>query len=169
MPIATAAVGSAAVPFPHRYNAMARLSLILNVVLAAAVAVQGWALHVRKGRTDPPLQQTAGVDERRFSPAMRDRVEIDRLEARLARIDARLAGLPTAEPPASREAPAPAPDMTAVEADRRLHALMPLSEIDARELARFHAQLAGLPPGEQFAIAAAMSRAINDRRIRVRP
>lgn len=148
---------------------MTRFSLILNVVLAAAVAVQGWAMHARKGQTDPQLQQTARVDELRLSPAMRDRVEIDRLEARLARIDARLAELPPTEPPVRREVPAATPDMTVVEADRRLHALMPLSEIDARELARFHARLAALPPGEQFAIAAAMSRAINDRRIRVRP
>lgn len=153
---------------------MSRASVVLNVLLLSVVAALAWALYARTA--DAPMsRERISADEsgRPAAPASGiDADTADRLAAQLARIDARMAALETG---ASRggaitpAAPPAAPEMSIADADRRLGQLLPAREIRTVDLPRFYARLASLPPDDQFAIASALSRAINDRRVRVHP
>lgn len=152
---------------------MSRASIVLNVLLAVAVAALAGALYARTGEGNSPFApMSAGNSGRTVPPASAiDAETADRLGAQLARIDTRLAALETAASPGVAIArvaqPAP-PEMPAAEADRRLGAPLPGRQIGHRELNEFHARRATLPPEEQFALSAALSRAINENRIRMR-
>lgn len=153
---------------------MSRASIVLNVLLILVVAALAWTLYARTGGGNAaPERMSAGESSGGMAVPSSgiDADAADRLAAQLGRIDARLATLEIAASPRGAIArvtqPAP-PEMPAAEADRRLGALLPGRQIGHRELNQFHARLAVLPPEEQFALSAALSRAINENRIRMR-
>ena len=153
---------------------MSRASVVLNVLLVLLVAALACVLYAR---TDD-----GGTPEKRMSASVSgvpapsasaiDIDTADRLAAQLARIDARLAALETSASRSgtlSSSAPPAASTMPAAEADRRLDLLLSGKEMSRQELAMFHVRLASLPPADQFALSSALSRAINDQRIRLGP
>lgn len=153
---------------------MSRASVVLNVLLVSVVAVLAWMLYARAD--DAPVSEeriSAGESARSAAPAPgMDADTADRLAAQLTRIDTRLAALEAGASRGgaiARAAPPAAPEMSVADADRRLGQLLPAREIRTADLPRFYARLASLPPDDQFAIASALSRAINDRRVRVHP
>lgn len=152
---------------------MSRASVVLNVLLVFVVAVLAWALYARTDDGVTPEERMSGESGRPDSPASAiDADTADRLAAQLARIDARLAALETGASRSgtlSSSAPPAASTMPAAEADRRLALLLSGKEMSRQELAMFHVRLAPLPPADQFALSSALSRAINDQRIRLGP
>lgn len=153
---------------------MSRVSVVLNVLLAFVVAALAWALYARTDDGGAPGKRMSAAESGRSDVPISglDADVADRLAVQLARIDARLAVLESGASRGGAIAPAvqsAAPEMSVVEADRRLGLLLPVREIRTADLPRFHAKLASLPPEDQFAIASALSRAINDRRVRVHP
>ncbi len=152
---------------------MSRASIVLNVLLVFVVAVQAWLLYARADDGNMPEERMSGESVRPAPSASAiDADTADRLAAQLARIDARLAALEISAPRSgtlsSGTAPA-ASTMPAAEADRRLGLLLSGKEMSRQELAMFHVRLAPLPPADQFALSSALSRAINDQRIRLGP
>lgn len=152
---------------------MSRASVALNALLVFVVAVQAWALYTRTddgNMTEERMSGESGGPAPSASAIGADTA--DRLAAQLARIDARLAVLETSASRSgtlSSSAPPAASTMSAVEADRRLDLLLADKEMSRQELAMFHVRLAPLPPADQFALSSALSRAINDQRIRMGP
>lgn len=103
---------------------------------------------------------------------MPDEGGVHAIGRRLDRIDSRLAALETTArqaDPQALTARAGEPEMPAAEADRLLAGLLPTRDIDQRQLATFHARIAKLPASQQFAVSAALSRAINEQRVRFHP
>jgi hypothetical protein len=163
---------------------MSRLSIACNVVLAAVVLAQGWVLFARGDGSmiEPASARSAALDADGADAASTDASAA--LASQLARIDARLAALersrPAAEamPPASSASSQPTSSsridpQRAAAADRRLAAMLADDgidhrNIDHRDMQRFRIVIAGLPPEEQVAMSAALSRAINDDRARLR-
>lgn len=155
---------------------MPRPSTLLNVALLAVVLAQAWMLH----RRDP---SNAGTDSRASAAASPEAFAGSSVAAagqdplalavmdRLQRIDARLAALEAGARPAAR-APATLPARidpgTIPDADRRLVALLPDSDVDHEDWLRWQNSLAGMPEAERFAMSAAFSRALNENRIRLR-
>lgn len=153
---------------------MSRASIVLSVLLAVVIAALAWALYARTGEGNAPSAAMSADNSGRTVPPLSgiDADTADRLAAQLTRIDARLAALETSASPggAVSSAVQPAADeMSAAEADRRLVQLLPRRQIDHRELSEFHTGLDSLSPADQFALSAALSRAMNENRIRMRP
>ena len=152
---------------------MSRASVVLNVLLVFVVAVQAWALYARTDDGNTTKERMSGESGRPDSSASAiDANTADGLAAQLSRIDARLAALETSASRSgtlSSSAPPAASTMPAAEADRRLDLLLSGKDMSRQELAMFHVRLAPLPPADQFALSSALSRAINDQRIRIGP
>lgn len=151
---------------------MSRVFVVSNVLLVLVVAALSWTLYVRTGEGGAASEPVSAGESGRVatSASAIDADTGDRLAAQLARIDARLAALEPGVSPGGASATQPAaPEMSAAEADRRLGQLLPRRQIDHRELSEFHIDLASLTPADQFALSAALSRAINENRIRMRP
>lgn len=155
---------------------MTRPSTSLNVVLSVVVLAQAWMLH----RHDASI--AVGVSDA-IATASPDATASATIAApgedplalavmdRLQRIDARLAALEAAARPAataSTPVPARIDPRTIADADRRLAALLPDTEIDQQDWLRWQTTLAGLSEAERFAMSAAFSRALNENRIRLR-
>lgn len=154
---------------------MARFQTLLNVVLLAIVLVQAWWLHGREAVDDPsgdPAAVTTAAGEAAALAALPGDPLAMAVMNRLQRIDARLAALE--HPGASAGAGVPPPATEALDprtfpqADRRLDAMLPDRDLDARDWAQWQAALAALPPAEQASISAAFARAVNADRIRLR-
>ena len=164
---------------------MSRLSTACNVVLATVVFAQGWVLFARgDGATVEPVSTGgATVDADGMDAASTDASAA--LTSQLARIDARLAALERSLPaagavpgispqPSSPGTMSPSADpQRAAMADRRLNTLLVDNgidhrSVDHRSMERFRIAIAGLPPEEQIAMSAALSRAVNEDRVRLR-
>ncbi|MFZ5638424.1 MAG: hypothetical protein ACOY82_17745 [Pseudomonadota bacterium] len=158
---------------------MPRPSTSLNVVLLVVVLVQAWMLHRRDeaiGAANAAEAVATEVSPRTASiPGATDHDPLAlAVMDRLQRIDARLAALEAGARPAQaaqREAPA-LPERidprTFADADRRLAALLPDREIDQQDWVRWQTALSALSAEERFALSAALSRALNENRLRLR-
>lgn len=161
---------------------MPRPSTLLNVVLVAVVLAQAWMLHRRDTDRNPSEladARSAAATGRAPSADARaaDLLAADPLAAividRLQRIDARLAALEAGahgatEAPTRTASSDRIDPRTIAAADRRLFALLPDTDLDRDDWARWQATLASLPANEQFALSVAFSRAMNNDRIRIR-
>ena len=152
---------------------MSRATIVLNVLLILVIAALAWTLYARTGEGSAASgRMSVGEAGGMAAPVSGiDADTADRLVAQLARIDSRLDILEREA--SSRDGIAPAlvpaaPGMPAAEADRRLIQMLPNRQIDHRELTQFQARLSALPQADQFALSTALSRAINENRIRMR-
>lgn len=161
----------------HRFQAS------LNIVLVIVVLVQAWMLYGRNSGDDIDRDARAATDS---AAAIADRARKDDPPAgqqpdplaiavmdRLQRIDARLAALeagtrPQVASPVAAPLQGPIEPRVAAEADRRLAALLPDRDIDHQDWVRWQTALAALPAEEQFALSAALSRGLNENRLRLR-
>lgn len=165
-----------------------RLSIACNVVLATVVLAQGWVLFARGDGTmiEPSSARGAALDADGTDVASTDASAA--LASQLARIDARLAALersqsdtqamPSASSASSQRSSLQTSSsridpQRAAAADRRLTEMLADDgidhrSIDHRDMQRFHIAIAGLPPEEQIAMSAALSRAVNEDRVRLR-
>ncbi len=152
---------------------MPRASIVLNVLLILVIAVLAWMLRTRAGEGNATSGRiSVGEADGMTAPVSEiDANTADRLIAQLARIDSRLAMLERDASSRDGIAPVLAPaaaSMPAAEADRRLIQMLPSRQINHMELVEFQAKLSALPQGDQFALSTALSRAINENRIRMR-
>ena len=148
--------------------------VVSNLVLVLAVCVLAWMLQAERrssaSRSAPDAPTGAEVQA---APSA-DRMELRALSARLDRIDSRLealarnAAMPSSVTGDSGTPAADAPALSAAEADHRLAGMLPGPVGDHEAMARYRAQLAMLPPEHQAAIEKALSRAINQDRLRLR-
>lgn len=150
---------------------MSRMLVVSNLVLALVVCVLVWRLHGQPALLAGDASSAAAP--RAAGGAMpRDDDALERVSARLDRIDSRLDALTRAYLGEAGSAASPAaadtPPMSAAEADRRLAGMLPGPVVDHEAMARYRAQLAMLPEAQQAAIEAALSRAINQDRLRLR-
>lgn len=144
---------------------MSRALIVFNLVLALVVGLLAWRLHtVSDPAVDAPhhAPRAAGQDAASAE-------DLRAISAQLAQIDRRLSQLDAAAP---SDAVAPSAQLnsslSAVEADRRLAVMLQGPVVDHEAMARYRAQLAMLPPAQQAALEAALSRAINQDRLRLR-
>jgi hypothetical protein len=158
---------------------MPRALVVSNVLLAAIVLAQAWALYVvyvpdedggvsiglrSAGRADHAAGSSSG------SPSEKDADAFERLADSLARIDARLAVLEgSGSLSDARAATIVRPAIPAAVADQRLRSMLKSNVMTGDDVAVFQARLAGLPKEERFALSTALARAINENRIRLRP
>lgn len=159
---------------------MTRTLIVSNLLLASIVALQAWWLHA--AATGPSasarlqaVQQADGGPSATREAGMPSSSGIDAhlLSMQLARIEQRLASL---EPPARQAQGTAGPAQTAssgpaishADADRRLAQLLPVSIAGRADLELYRARLSTLTQAEQAAVEAALSRAINQDRVRLR-
>lgn len=158
---------------------MSRTLIVSNLLLALIVALQAWWLHAARpgpsaaaaspgDATEHPSAQVdvaraPGIDAHLLS------MQLARIEQRLVSLEAQGGQTPAAQGHGAQTAPAaPEPTMSNAEADRRLAELLPVSTAGREDLERYRARLAMLPPAQQAAVEAALSRAINQDRLRLR-
>lgn len=158
---------------------MPRPSTLLNVVLFAVVLAQAWMLHRRDDAiVGAPADETSAIAMSARTAAIPgpdgDEPLALAVMDRLQRIDARLAALEAGARP-ERTAPSAAPSLperidpgTFADADRRLAALLPDRDVDPQDWIRWQTTLASLSDEERFALSAALSRALNENRLRLR-
>jgi hypothetical protein len=156
---------------------MLRHSIVLNIVLLVAVAALSWAASRRDASTADPLVSFAeATDVARETGDPPAAVASDHAQVaaemldRLQRIDARLAALEAGERGMSPGTPVPTridPRMAA-DADRRVALLFSDREVDEQDWARWQAALSHMPAQEQLALGAAFARAVNRDRLTLR-
>ncbi len=148
---------------------MLRASIALNAALLVAVAALSWSVSRRDAAADASagFAETAdaarGIDDPPATGAWQpSQVDVEMLD-RLQRIDARIAALEAGGrgmPPAST-APARVDPAVAADADRRIALMFSDREVDEQDWARWQAALARMPAHEQIALGAAVARAGN--------
>lgn len=158
---------------------MPRLSTSLNVVLLAVVLAQAWMLHRRDDAIVAAAADESTATEMRSrtasipGPDGEDPLALAVMD-RLQRIDARLAALETGARPAHAAQPVPTSPPERIDpsafaaADRRLAALLPDRDVDQQDWIRWQTALSSLSAEERFALSAALSRALNENRLRLR-
>lgn len=144
----------------------------------AILALQGWTLYRLESRTTEasgpktPASAAAALSE------TTDRS--DALAATLTRIDARLAalefdavrredGMAANASPTRTAAEIPVGSPAALAADRSLARLLPGGSLTQEELQQVYIGIGLQPADQRGALMAALSRAINDGRVRIRP
>lgn len=145
---------------------MSRFWIVANLLLFFLSCALVWAAYDARR---PDVAMTHAPEAGAITPAVlsADGMPTDRLADRLDRIDIRLASLET-----KRESPPPqavVPEVSSADADRALARLLPGDTVDRRQLAQFQIDIATLPQAERFALSAALARAMNQDRIRIRP
>ena len=154
---------------------MSRMLVASNLALVLAVCLLAWMLHAERQSSSRGLAADGLTGPQQQGPLPAGEAELRALSARLDRIDSRLEALArdmaTPSPMnvgAVTSAADEAPALSAAEADRRLNGMLPGPVVDHAAMARYRAQLAMLPPEQQAAIEKALSRAINQDRLRLR-
>lgn len=144
----------------------------------AILALQGWTLYrVESRTTDAPAANAPGSATVALAGI---RHEPDALAATLTRIDARLAalefdavrnenGAKGNASPARGAAEIPLGSPAALAADRNLARLLPGGSLTQEELQQVYVGIGLQPADQRGALMAALSRAINDGRVRIRP
>lgn len=144
----------------------------------AILALQAWTLYRVESRSTEasgpktPASAAAALSE------TRDRS--DALAATLTRIDARLAalefdaarrenGMAANASPTRTAAEIPVGSPAALAADRNLARLLPGGSLTQEELQQVYIGIGQQPADQRGALMAALSRAINDGRVRIRP
>jgi hypothetical protein len=154
---------------------MSRISIAVIAVLLGVIGVQAWWLN-------PPLSlaQTVGSSTENTlseaaltAQALPANAANEKLLTQLARIDARLAALEIRSPDTKQEPLEKTLDLLpgsplALAADRKLRSMLPSNTPSQEEVMQFHGSLGSLPEPERIALAAALSRAINEDRIKPR-
>jgi hypothetical protein len=150
------------------------LSFLVNLVLLFAVLVLGWALYDRGARAEGTHVSTQTTSQGLALPAStRDPDAMSAIAARLAAIDARLSAIehnaPSASPGAADQAQKKRPisPQAAAVANQRLAAIVSGHHFDQNAMVEFNMQLAKLPEDEQIALAAALTQAINQGRVKL--
>jgi len=154
---------------------MPRPSILLNIVLFVAVLVLSGILQRQGDRTGDDhaiasshADQTSAFDT---IPVASDQDALARATlAQLQRIDARLAALEArggALPPAA-QAPVRIDPRMAAEAERRVALFFSDREVDREAWARWQATLSDMPPAERLALGAAFAREVNRDRLALR-
>ena len=168
---------------------MPRTLLISNIVLVLVAAALAVLLHdayseireLRRVAQQGLPASLAGGDALRDAQMPVGRLsasaaDAQAISAQLARIERRLSALEPAgagaDPGADRDGRAavdPAtPTLSPADADRRLTQLLPGPSVGREQLDQYRARVAALPPADQLALDAALSRAINQDRLRLR-
>lgn len=152
---------------------MSRMLVVSNLFLVLVACVLAWRLYGEPARLVGAASCAIAPHAPVRVPMSRDADALEGVSVRLDRIDGRLDALVRAYPGAVGPAAARAvadtpPPMSAAEADRRLAGMLPGPTVDHEAMARYRAQLAMLPDADQAAIEAALSRAINQDRLRLR-
>ncbi|TXH73603.1 MAG: hypothetical protein E6Q88_05165 [Lysobacteraceae bacterium] len=154
------------------------VSTAIIAVLSVTVFIQGWILFERRAsEEDKPDSESNPAGSVAQAPssdsAVNDiAVRLDVIDARLMAIER---ALPTVQADVAHENRTSAqtqqtsisPQAAAL-ADRRLASMFPDTTIDQEDMMRFQAMLADAPAEERVALTAAMTRAINDGRVRLR-
>jgi len=144
---------------------MPRFWVVLNLLLFLLSCTLAWAAYDAR-RADAVVVRVPEAGALMPNAPSTDDAPADWLSGRLDRIDARLASLETRRE--SPSAQAVAPEVSSVDADRALARLLPGNTLDHRQLVQFQMEIAKLPQAERFALSAALARAMNQDRIRVR-
>lgn len=150
------------------------LSLSINLVLFAAVVVLGWKLYDRKTphAGSSVLAESVTENTAASAAAFSGHDPISGISARLAAIDARLSSIErrqeAAQPGEQKQAVAikPISPQAAALANERLASVVTGQEFDQNAMVGFNIALAKLPEDEQIALAAALTQAINQGRIK---
>lgn len=159
-------------------QAAARHSPLLLPLGIAILALQGWTLYRVESRTaeapatNAPTSASAALSETSDHS--------DALSATLTRIDARLAalefdatrrenGASSDVPPPRSTAEIPVGSPAALAADKNLARLLPGGSLSQEELQQVYIGIGQQPADQRGALMAALSRAINDGRVRIRP
>lgn len=151
---------------------MSRLPMLSNAVLGVAVLALSGAL-IARDRADAARNACASAPSPNADASALSDPRLDAIVARLARIDAALASADArAEKTSAISAhtdlvPTISP-AAAAQAERRLAGLLPGDRLDHEDYVRVQASFAAFPPDERLALAAALSRAINENRVRLR-
>lgn len=158
---------------------MSRPLIVSNLLLALIVALQAWWLHSAQSGPSAVVAKPgdgSGPPSGQLDAAHAPAIDAHLLSMQLARIEQRLVSLEAegvrnaaAQGHGAQAPPAePEPTMSNAEADRRLAELLPVSTVGREDLERYRARLAMLPSAQQAAVEAALSRAINQDRVRLR-
>jgi len=160
---------------------MSRPLIVSNLLLALIVALQAWWLHSTRLGSSADAEKPgdgSGYSSAQVDAARAPGIDAHLLSMQLVRIEQRLASLEAqgalkhgaqGRADAAQAQPAASgPALTSAEADRRLAELLPVSTVGREDLERYRARLAMLPPAQQAAVEAALSRAINQDRVRLR-
>lgn len=159
-------------------EAAARHTRLLLSLGIAILALQGWTLYRVEGRT---AETSPTIEPASPSAAFsQTRDDSDALAATLTRIDARLAalefdaarregGAASTTSPTRTAAEIPVGSPAALAADRNLARLLPGGSLTQEELQQLYVGIGQQPADQRGALMAALSRAINDGRVRIRP
>ncbi len=150
------------------------LSLSINLILLAAVVVLGWTLYDRKAPDagSSVLAESVTQNEAPSAAAFSGHDPISGISARLAAIDARLSSIErrqeAAQPSEQKQTVAikPISPQAAALANERLASIVTGQEFDQNAMVGFNVALAKLPEEEQIALAASLTQAINQGRIK---
>ncbi|MGH8108996.1 MAG: hypothetical protein ACREO1_09825 [Arenimonas sp.] len=138
----------------------------LIVVLVCVIGIQARLLY----EANHPAEKTGNVPVQVMANEHTDPVIVQNdISNQLARIDARLAALEatksTAATNTQREIILGSPE--AIEADRKIAALLPDGPMTQQELFLFQSQLAQYPSDEKAHLSAALARAINNGQVEI--
>lgn len=156
----------------------ARPARSLLPFVIAILALQGWTLYRVESRiaTASPTNSPNGAT----APLAVSPNASDALAATLMRMDARLATLELDAARRENDAPMgasktqvpaeiPVGSPAALAADRNIARLLPGGSLTQEELQQVYAVIGQQPADQRGALMAALSRAINDGRVRIRP
>lgn len=161
----------------HGFIDMSRISVGLNIVLAAAVLILGGLVYQHRNGPAPtepdsrgfltssPMESRVGAAQDVSNAAIIDRLVA--LDARLAAMERRPLAYQANSSDRSNTKPSISPQDIEL-ANRRLSSMFPASTYDRREMLRFQTEVAKLPANEQVALLSAYTRAINDDRLKPR-
>ncbi|MFT3807546.1 hypothetical protein [Arenimonas sp.] len=152
-------------------------SRMLLPIALVVLALQAWIVfRIESRSTDAPPADVAPATSVGLSASSN---QADAIAAALTRMDARLAALELqaarSDDGATRPAQASAIDEVlvgspaALAADKVIARLLPSGNLTQEELQQVYVAIGQQPAEQRGALMAAMSRAINDGRVRIRP
>lgn len=156
----------------------ARPARSLLPLVIAILALQAWTLYRVESRM--AIESPADPAQGATAPLAVSPNASDALAAALTRMDARLATLefdaarrenatPTSASKAQVPEEVPVGSPAALAADRNIARLLPGGSLTQEELQQVYVAIAQQPADQRGALMAALSRAINDGRVRIRP
>jgi hypothetical protein len=161
-------------PRPGLSGPATTLALIFGIGLLLVIGLQLWLIHRIETalRGAPDAVSTAGPGNASASDAPPDPLPhmLARIESRLIALEARRE--PAAVAPAGASAPSLPPVVAgspeAFAAERELAAMLPPQPMTMADLLALQGRIGALPAAQQQQLSAALARAVNSGRVRVR-
>lgn len=149
------------------------LALVFGIGLLLVLGLQLWLIH----RVETALHRAPDAASTAADDALADDAPPDPLLHMLARIESRLIALEARREPAAGARPgttaAPPPPVVAgsaeaLAAERELATMLPPQPMTMTDLLALQGRIGALPAAQQQQMSAALARAVNSGRVRVR-